>query len=589
MVWTGLQLWMELGSHEPRMILYLNDFYQAVIRQGACNNHAGIGNLLTEFVVELIAMTMTLADHLRAIGSIGIGILTNLARICTKTHGAALILYINLGSHQVNNRMGGVRIELGAMGIAHAAYVAGELNNSTLHAKAQAQEWNLVLTGILDGLDLALNATVTKAARYQNTLAASKFLIQIQGWILQLLGIYPMNLYRSIIVDACMMKSLGNGDIGIRQLHILAYYSNLYLFLRILDLVNHLCPLVHVYRAVVHAQLLQDDAVQALVLHHERNLIDGIGSQVLNNSLFLNVTEQGQLLLHILGQGLFSTAYQDIRLDTDTAKLLYAVLGRLGLQLTGSRNIRHQGNMDVEHIVPAYFLLHLADSLHKWQGLDITYSTTDFGNNHIGTITSSYIIDTLLDFIGNMRNNLYSLAQIIATALLVENIPVYLAGGDIGALGQVDVDETLIVAQIQIGFCTIIGNKNLAVLIWAHGAWVNIDIWIKLLNSNLDTTILQQTSQGSSSNALAQRRNYTAGNENILCHVYLLPNSLIYQIKINYLPECPQRAFPHADVRSWPCCWMQHGNHGRNALPLVDSTQSGPICHHRHNGSGCPY
>ena len=161
--------------------------------------------------------------------------------------------------------------------------------------------------------------------------------------------------------------------------------------------------------------------------------------------------------------------------------------------------------MDIEHIVPAHFLLHLADSLHKRQGLNIAHSAADFGDNHIRTVISCHIIDTLLDFVGDVRNNLHGLAQIIPATLLVQHVPINLAGSYVGTLGQADVNKTLIMPQVQVSFRTIIGNEHLAMLIRAHGTRVNVDIRVKLLNSDLDTAIFQQASQGSCRDALAQR------------------------------------------------------------------------------------
>ena len=238
MVWTGLQLRMKLRSHEPRMVLYLYDFHQAIIRQSASNYHASLRNLLTEGIVELIAMTMALANHLLPIGSKGIGILLHLARICPQAHGAALVLHVYLRSHQIDDRILGLGVKLSAVGTIHAADMAGKLDNGTLHAKAQPQERQLVLTGILDCLDLALNTAVTKAARHQDALAACKLLIHIHIGILQLFGVHPVNFHSSIIINPCMMKCLCNGNIGIRQLHIFADYGNLDLLLREYKLSN---------------------------------------------------------------------------------------------------------------------------------------------------------------------------------------------------------------------------------------------------------------------------------------------------------------------------------------------------------------
>ena len=63
-----------------------------------------------------------------------------------------------------------------------------------------------------------------------------------------------------------------------------------------------------------------------------------------------------------------------------------------------------------------------------------------------------------------MRDDLHGLAQIVAAAFLVQHALVNLARGEIVGLAHARLNEPLVVAQVQIGFSAIVGNKHLAML-----------------------------------------------------------------------------------------------------------------------------
>ena len=55
----------------------------------------------------------------------------------------------------------------------------------------------------------------------------------------------------------------------------------------------------------------------------------------------------------------------------------------------------------------------------------------------------------------------------VAAAFLLQNRPVDLSCGDVGILIQIFINETLIMSQIEIGFRSVLGDKNLALSISA--------------------------------------------------------------------------------------------------------------------------
>ena len=242
---TGLQLRMELRADEPRMILDLYDLDETVIRQCTGDDEALVLELLPIGVVELEAMTMTLSHLVDAIGLLRMRARRELARIGADTHRAALVLDTLLALHERDDRVRRVGVELRRMGIGHAADVARELDDGALHAEAEAEERDLVLAGILDGLDLALDAAVAKAARHEDALAADEDFVEVGLGIFDVLRIDPMDLDLSVTRNAAVMQSFRNGNVRIRQFDILADNGDFDFLLRVVDLIDHLFPFVH--------------------------------------------------------------------------------------------------------------------------------------------------------------------------------------------------------------------------------------------------------------------------------------------------------------------------------------------------------
>jgi len=182
----------------------------------------------------------------------------------------------------------------------------------------------------------------------------------------------------------------------------------------------------------------------------------------------------------------------------------------------------HQRDMDVDGVFPSHLQSHLPGRLQKRLGFDIAGGAADLGDDHVRPSLAAHGVNKVLDLVGNMGDDLHRLPQILAPALLVEHVPVDLAGGEIGVFVQILVDEPLVVAQIQIRLGPVVGDVDLAVLIGAHGAGIHIDIGVQLLGRHLQTSGLQQPAQRRGGYALAQSGNHAARHENVFGHKYLL-------------------------------------------------------------------
>ncbi len=115
-----------------------------------------------------------------------------------------------------------------------------------------------------------------------------------------------------------------------------------------------------------------------------------------------------------------------------------------------------------------------------------------------------------------MGNDLNGLAEIIPAAFLGDDGFVDAAGGPIVVARQMRGGKTLVVAEVEIRLRAIIGDKYFAVLIGRHGAGINVQVGIALLEGDSQAAAFEQAAHRSRRNALAEGRNHAARNENIL-------------------------------------------------------------------------
>ena len=134
--------------------------------------------------------------------------------------------------------------------------------------------------------------------------------------------------------------------------------------------------------------------------------------------------------------------------------------------------------MQIENIATTHIFAHLANSFQKWLALDITYRTSYLYNNYISVRTTSNIMYTIFNFIGDVRDYLDGSTQIFSPAFFANHRGIYLSCGDIIGLVGWFISKTFIMAEIKIGFCAIISNKDLAMLIRRHCAGINIDVGV---------------------------------------------------------------------------------------------------------------
>ena len=93
--------------------------------------------------------------------------------------------------------------------------------------------------------------------------------------------------------------------------------------------------------------------------------------------------------------------------------------------------------------------------------------------------------------IGNVGDDLHGLAQVVAAALLGDNLLVDSARGQVVVARQASVGKALIMPQVEISFRAIVGDEDLAMLKWRHGAGIHVEIGVELLQVDPEAAAFQ--------------------------------------------------------------------------------------------------
>ena len=170
------------------------------------------------------------------------------------------------------------------------------------------------------------------------------------------------------------------------------------------------------------------------------------------------------------------------------------MLRGLCLLLTRWADEWHQGDVHVANILTTDIEAELSDGLEKREDFNIADSSTDFGDHDVDRFVSQ-AGDAALNFVGDVRNDLHGLSEIITTALCGDHGRVDRSGGRIRITTQRFVDEAFVVTEIEVGLTPVVSDENFAVFERIHSAGIDVEIRIELLHRDSKATALQQTSE----------------------------------------------------------------------------------------------
>ena len=468
---------------------------------------------LLEGAVELVAVPVSLGDLAGPVGLHGARALRQGAAVRAETHGSPLPGEVPLIGEEIDDRLRGLRVELGAVGVLQAASVPGELDHGELHAQADPEIRDAGVPGIPGRPDHALDAAVAEASGHQDPVNAAKELGDVV-FLHERFRIHVDPVDPHAVEQARVLERLVEALVGVGELHVLADHRDAHLLFPALEDLHELLPALHHWLAGPHAQVLHDPLVEPLAVILHRHLVDVAHVDGIDDRVLLHVAEQGDLLLQLAGKPLFGPAQQDVRLDADLAELLHGVLGGLGLELARGGDVGHQGEVDVQDVGASHVEAELPDRLEEGQRLDVAHGAADLHDGDVAVV--GRIDDARFDLVGDVRDHLHGLAQVLAAALLLDDRIVDLARGEVVLRGQGRRGEPLVVAQVQVGLGAVVGDEDLAVLERAHGAGVHVDVGIQLDIGDLEPPRLHDGPDGRGSEPLAQGGEHSPGDKDVL-------------------------------------------------------------------------
>ena len=108
----------------------------------------------------------------------------------------------------------------------------------------------------------------------------------------------------------------------------------------------------------------------------------------------------------------------------------------------------------------------------------------------------SHLAHGVLDFVGHVRNHLDGLAEVIPTALFEDDLFVDAARSQVVLARQVRMRKPLIMAEIEIGFRAVVGDKDFAMLKGRHGARIDVQVRVELHQVDLKPPAFEQAADG---------------------------------------------------------------------------------------------
>ena len=167
--------------------------------------------------------------------------------------------------------------------------------------------------------------------------------------------------------------------------------------------------------------------------------------------------------------------------------------------------------MHEHHPLAAEFVAELANRLEERQAFDVADGAADLAQDEILAVEIG--LDELLDRVGDVRDDLDRGAEILAAPLAADHGRIDPAGGDRIAAPRGDPDIALVMAEIEVGLGPVVGDVDLAVLIGAHRPGIDVEVGVELAQPHPEAARLQQRAERRSRQALAERGDHAAGNE----------------------------------------------------------------------------
>ena len=341
----------------------------------------------------------------------------------------------------------------------------------------------------------------------------------------------PADADLGVVVEAAGAQRLGDREVGVGQVDVLADEGDLDVVLRVVHALEQLVPLGPVDVAEAQAETPDDVGVEPLAVQHLGDVVDARRVDAGGDRRDVDVAHERDLALDRVGDLAVGTQHEPVGLDADLAQRGDGVLGRLRLELAARREVGHERDVEEEAVVAADEVAHLAGRLEEGQRLDVADGAADLGDDDVRSVRTSggegaHAGD---DLVGDVRDDLDGVTEVLAAALLGDDVVVDLSGRHVGAADEVDVEEALVVTDVEVGLRPVVGHEDLAVLERVHRPGIDVDVGVELLHRDPQAPRSEKSSEARGCQALAERGGDAPGHKDVLrrfhhgLRVYVMP------------------------------------------------------------------
>ena len=120
-----------------------------------------------------------------------------------------------------------------------------------------------------------------------------------------------------------MQKRLVQRLVGIQQIHVLADHLEFYGVLGVQLRIDDLFPVGKISRANLQAKLIHNKIIQALLVKHRRNSINGVCVDQGNHPLRLDISKECNLVPGAFWNLVIRPDNQDVRLQANRAEFFH--------------------------------------------------------------------------------------------------------------------------------------------------------------------------------------------------------------------------------------------------------------------------
>ena len=513
---------MRLGADEERVQVagQLDVLDQPAVRRRARHEQTGVLQLGPVVVVHLVPVPVPGGDLHPPVrlGDERAGY--QLLRVRAQPHRAAHVALagddVDLVGHRGDDRVRGLRVELGGVRVLQPGQVPGGLDHHALQTEAEAERRDASLARVPDRADLSLDAADPEAAGDQHTVHTGQR-GRGAGGSGTVVRRHPADLDPGPVREPAGPQGLGDRQVRVRQVDVLADQRDRDRPLRTVHPVEQVAPDRPVHVPERQSQPADHVRVEALGVQDLRDVVDGRGVHCGHHAVGVHVAHQRDLALQPGRQLPVGPADDRVRLDADRAQRGHRVLGRLGLQLPARGQVGHKRDVQEEAVVPTHVVAQLPGGLKERQRLDVADRAADLGDDHVRRIFGARgRLHPVLDLVGDVRDHLHGVAQVFPAALLGDHRRVDLAGRDVGRGPQVGVEEPLVVTDVEVGLGTVLGDVDLAVLERVHRPGIDVEVRVELLHRHPQPPALEQAAEAARREALAERGRDAPGDEDVL-------------------------------------------------------------------------